>query len=29
MRNMILGNVPDFGWIMEQVRYAESTINGT
>ena len=29
MRNMILGNVPDFGWIMEQVRYAEATINGT
>ena len=29
MRDMILGNVPDFGWIMEQIQYAEATINGT
>ncbi|MDE0022955.1 MAG: hypothetical protein OXP69_00935 [Spirochaetaceae bacterium] len=29
MRDMILGDVPDFGWIMEQLQYAESTVNGT
>ena len=27
MRDMILGNVPDFGWIMEHLKYAEATIN--
>ena len=29
MRDMILGIVPDFAWIMEQLQYAEATINGT
>ena len=29
MRDMILGDPPDFGWIMEQLQYAEATINGT
>ena len=29
MRDMILGHVPDFGWIMEQLQDAEATINGT
>ena len=29
MQGMILGDVPDFGWVMEQLRYAEATINGT
>ena len=28
MQGMILGDVPDFGWIMEQLQHAESTING-
>ncbi len=27
MRDMILGNVPNFDWIMEQIEYAEATIN--
>ena len=27
MQGMILGNVPDFEWIMEQLQYAESAIN--
>ena len=29
MQDMILGRVPDFGWIMDQLQYAEATINGT
>ena len=28
MQDMILGNVPDFGWIMEQLKYPEATRNG-
>ena len=27
MQGMIFGRVPDFGWIMAQLQYAESTIN--
>ena len=27
MKGMILGSVPDFGWIIKQLQYAESTIN--
>lgn len=27
MQGMILGDIPDFGWIMEQLQFAESTIN--
>ena len=27
MQGMILGDIPDFGWIIEQLQYAESTIN--
>ena len=27
MQGMVLGDVPAFGWIMEQLQYAESTIN--
>ncbi|MDE0053054.1 MAG: nucleotidyl transferase AbiEii/AbiGii toxin family protein, partial [Gammaproteobacteria bacterium] len=27
MQGMILGDVPDFGWIIEQLQYAESSIN--
>ena len=29
MQGMILGDVPDFGWVMEQLQYAEAEINGT
>ena len=29
MQGMILGDVPDFGWIMEQIQRAESVINQT
>ena len=29
MQGMILGDVPDFGWIVEQLQYAESSINRT
>ena len=29
MQGMILGDVPDFGWVMEQLQYAEAAINGT
>ena len=29
MRGMILGDVPEFDWVMEQLRLAEATINGT
>ena len=28
MQGMILGDVPDFGWVMEQLQYAETAING-
>ena len=28
MQGMILGDVPDFGWVMEQLQYAEAAING-
>lgn len=27
MQEMLLGDAPDFGWIMEQLEYAESIIN--
>ena len=27
MRGMILGDVPDFGWAMEQLERAEAAIN--
>ena len=27
MQGMILGNVPDFGWVMEQLQLAEAAIN--
>jgi hypothetical protein len=27
MEGMILGDVPDFEWIMEQLEWAEATIN--
>ena len=27
MQGMILGDVPDFEWIMEQLEWAEATIN--
>ncbi len=29
MQGMILGDVPDFRWVMEQLQHAESAINGT
>ena len=29
MQGMILGDVPDFGWVMEQLQHAEAAINGT
>ena len=29
MQGMILGGVPDFGWVMDQLRVAEAAINGT
>ena len=29
MQGMILGNVPDFGWVMEQLQLAEAAINKT
>ena len=29
MQSMILGEIPDFGWIMGQLERAESVINGT
>lgn len=29
MQGMILGDGPDFGWVMEQLHFAEATINGT
>ena len=29
MQGMILGDVPHFGWIIDQLLYAEATINGT
>ena len=28
MRDMILGDAPNFGWIMDQLQDAEATING-
>ncbi len=28
MEGMILGEAPDFGWVMEQLQRAETTING-
>ena len=28
MQGMILGDVPDFGWVMEQLQHAEAAING-
>ena len=27
MQGMILGDVPTFGWVMEQLQRAEATIN--
>ena len=27
MGRMIFGDIPDFGWIMEQLESAEATIN--
>ena len=27
MQDMVLGDVPDFGWIMEQLKLAEEAIN--
>jgi len=27
MQGMILGDVPAFGWVMEQLQRAEATIN--
>jgi hypothetical protein len=29
MQGMILGEAPDFGWVMDQLRQAEAAINGT
>ncbi len=29
MQGMILGEAPDFGWVTDQLRVAEATINGT
>ncbi len=29
MQGMILGDVPDFGWVMEQLSHAEAAINRT
>ena len=29
MQGMILGDVPDFLWVMDQLRHAEAAINGT
>ena len=29
MQGMILGDVPDFGWVMEQLQHAEAAINRT
>ena len=29
MQDMILGDVPEFGWVMEQLQHAEAAINGT
>ena len=29
MQSMILGDVPDFGWVMEQLQRAEAAINRT
>lgn len=29
MQGMILGEVPDFGWVTDQLRQAEAAINGT
>ena len=29
MQGMILGDVPDFGWVVEQLRCAEAAINRT
>ena len=28
-KDMILGDAPNFGWIMDQLQDAEATINGT
>lgn len=28
MQGMILGEAPDFGWVTDQLRYAEAAING-
>ena len=28
MQGMILGDAPDFGWVTDQLRYAEAPING-
>ena len=28
MQGMILGEAPDFGWVTDQIRYAEAAING-
>jgi len=27
MRDMILGEAPDFGWIMDRLRHAETVVN--
>ncbi len=29
MQDMVLGDVPDFGWVMQQLELAEAAINGT
>lgn len=29
MQGLILGEAPDFGWVMDQLRQAEVAINGT
>ena len=29
MQGMILGDIPDFGWVMEQLQRADAAINGT
>ena len=29
MQGMILGDIPHFGWVMDQLLHAEAAINGT
>ena len=29
MQGMILGDVPELGWVMDQLRHAEAVVNGT